>query len=88
MKVLCVDGQRRPEDIGNEPLLCEGECYLVENEVYGTTSKGTVVECYKLASIDFPHVYVKNRFVICMEGADWELGVHEQNKAKRNEWFV
>ena len=82
MKVLCVDGQRRPEDIGNEPLLCEGELYCVENEVYGTTSKGTVVECYKLASIDFPHVYVKNRFVICMEDPGLESEAHEQGKAE------
>ena len=62
---FCVDGKRRPEDIGSEPLLNEGEVYHVESEVFGTTSTGKVVECYKLSCIDFPHVYVKGRFVPC-----------------------
>ena len=65
MRVLCVDGKRRREDIGNEPLLNEGDVYEVECEVYGTTSTGRVVACYKLACIGFPYVYVKDRFIPC-----------------------
>lgn len=80
MRVLCVDGKRRPDDIGNEPLLEEGNVYLVEEEVFGTTSKGSVVDCYKLQHIPFPHVYVKNRFVICSNGADEEEEVVEGRK--------
>jgi hypothetical protein len=70
MRAICVDGKRRAEDIGNEPLLNEGDVYIVEDEVFGTTSKGQVVDCYKLHGIDFPHVYVKNRFVVCSNGPE------------------
>ena len=80
MKVLCVDGRRRPEDIGNEPLLCEGAVYTVEDEVWGTTSKGNVVECYKLLSVDLPHVYVKNRFVLCSGTDDGASETEESGK--------
>lgn len=65
MRVICVDGARRKEDLGTEPLLNEGEIYIVEREVYGNTSNGKVVECYQLTSIELPHVYAKNRFVPC-----------------------
>ncbi|MEI6945789.1 hypothetical protein V9K67_01230 [Paraflavisolibacter sp. H34] len=77
MKVICIDGGRRAEDIGTEPLLQEGAVYLVEGEVYGNTSRGTLVECYKLAGIELPFVYVKNRFILC--SSDPEEGEEAQN---------
>ena len=72
MRVLCVDGQRRVEDIGTEPLLTEGTTYRVEEEVYGMTSDGKVVDCYKLSEVEFPFVYQKDRFVLCDDDGDAE----------------
>jgi hypothetical protein len=77
MRVICVDGGRRPEDIGTEPLLTEGEIYEVESEVYGNTSNGKIVECYKLTSIELPFVYVKNRFIVCSNGGEVEREIEE-----------
>jgi hypothetical protein len=84
MRVICVDGGRRPEDIGTEPLLTEGSIYEVETEVYGNTSKGTIVECYKLTCIDLPHVYVKNRFVVCSDGDGVEVEQEETGEKVMN----
>lgn len=83
MRVICVDANRRVEDIGNEPLLQEGFVYQVDEEVYGTTSKGSVVPCYKLSGIDLPHVYVKNRFVVCSDMPDEVQKREKRHKEKK-----
>jgi hypothetical protein len=85
MKVICIDGGRRAEDIGNEPLLSEGTVYTVEQEVYGNTSKGTIVDCYKLTSINLPYVYVKDRFILCSDGPD---GAEEEEQVAEEELVV
>lgn len=69
MKVLCVDGQRREEDIGSEPLLQEGEVYEVEREVWGLLRNGRTAFCYKLKDVNLPHVYTVNRFIPCSDDA-------------------
>ena len=77
MKVLCIDGSRRREDIGHEPLLEEGQVYEVEQEVWGHTATGKLVPCYKLTDIAFPFVYLKCRFIPCSSDRGAEESVEQ-----------